>query len=71
MTLLQVGFTKPFQSPGMLVVSYTTVSPLPAQVQAVYSLWHWPAGFPEWALPTTSFCGARTFLGPLAWHAIV
>lgn len=30
LTLLRVGFTKPFQSPGMLVVSYTTVSPLPA-----------------------------------------
>jgi hypothetical protein len=27
--LLQVGFTKPSQSPGMLVVSYTAVSPLP------------------------------------------
>src|SRR6478736_8816220 len=28
--LLRVGFTEPFQSPGTLVVSYTTVSPLPA-----------------------------------------
>jgi len=27
--LLQVGFTEPLQSPGVLVVSYTTVSPLP------------------------------------------
>ena len=27
--LLQVGFTEPSQSPGMLVVSYTAVSPLP------------------------------------------
>ena len=26
-TLLQVGFTEPSRSPGMLVVSYTTVSP--------------------------------------------
>ena len=30
---------------------------------AVSFLWHWPAGFPEWALPTTLLCGARTFLG--------
>ena len=29
LTLLQVGFTEPFRSPGTLVVSYTTVSPLP------------------------------------------
>ena len=34
--------------------------------QAVCSLWHWPAGYPEWALPTTLPCGARTFLEPLA-----
>jgi hypothetical protein len=34
--------------------------------QAVCSLWHWPAGYPEWALPTTLLCGARTFLEPLA-----
>ena len=29
LTLLRVGFTKPLQSPAALVVSYTTVSPLP------------------------------------------
>ena len=29
LTLLRVGFTKPHRSPGTLVVSYTTVSPLP------------------------------------------
>src|SRR3954471_23892485 len=28
LTLLRVGFTEPFRSPGTLVVSYTTVSPL-------------------------------------------
>src|SRR3954452_25323987 len=28
--LLRVGFTEPLQSPGALVVSYTTFSPLPA-----------------------------------------
>ena len=26
------------------------------------SLWHWPAGLPEWALPTILPCGVRTFL---------
>ncbi|GAA3313053.1 hypothetical protein GCM10017710_16290 [Arthrobacter ramosus] len=58
------------------MVSYTTVSPLPAaclcwhkQARAVCSLWHWPAGYPEWALPTTLPCGARTFLEPLTWRA--
>ncbi len=30
LTLLQVGFTEPPQSPAALVVSYTTVSPLPS-----------------------------------------
>jgi len=30
LALLQVGFTEPSRSPGTLVVSYTTVSPLPA-----------------------------------------
>src|SRR3954451_25069536 len=29
LVLLRVGFTEPSRSPGMLVVSYTTVSPLP------------------------------------------
>jgi hypothetical protein len=60
-----VGFTKPSRSPGTLVVSYTTVSPLPRVLPrvAVCSLWHWPAGHPEWALPTTLSYGARTFLG--------
>src|SRR4051812_42839556 len=30
LTLLRVGFTEPSESPRTLVVSYTTVSPLPA-----------------------------------------
>jgi len=67
LTLLQVGFTEPPQSPAALVVSYTTVSPLPpGQSQgAVCFLWHCPAGRPGLALPTTLPCGARTFLtGP-------
>jgi hypothetical protein len=63
LTLLRVGFTKPPGSPRALVVSYTTVSPLPpARPEAVCFLWHFPAGHPGSALPTTLPCGARTFL---------
>jgi hypothetical protein len=71
--LLRVGFTEPPQSPEVLVVSYTTVSPLPpagrdlhlVRAGAVCSLWHCPAGRPGWALPTTLLCGVRTFLDRL------
>src|SRR5690242_437977 len=63
LTLLQVGFAEPAGSPRSLVVSYSTVSPLPLRAEAVCSLWHCPAGCPGWVLPTTSPCGARTFLG--------
>ncbi len=75
LALLRVGFTQPPQSPTALVVSYTTVSPLPAPVVATYvvrsddraagglSLWHCPAGHPGWVLPTTLLDGVRTFLG--------
>ncbi len=68
LTLLRVGFTEPPQSPAALVVSYTTVSPLPPRWRAgaVCSLWHYPAGHPGSALPTTLSCGARTFLTGLA-----
>ena len=62
LTLLRVGFAKPPQSPAVLVVSYTTVSPLPGLLLAVCSLWHFPAGRPGWVLPTTLPCGVRTFL---------
>jgi len=45
--LLQVGFTEPAPSPGPLVRSYRTVSPLPAarvtaRPLAVCSLLHFP-----------------------------
>ena len=62
LTLLQVGFTEPRRSPAVLVVSCTTVSPLPLPRAAVSFLWHCPAGCPGWVLPTTLPCGARTFL---------
>ena len=68
MTLLRVGFTEPPRSPGVLVVSYTTVSPLPrsrtvARAEAVCFLWHCPAGRPGLPLTTTLPYGVRTFLG--------
>jgi len=65
LALLRVGFAEPRRSPGALVVSCTTVSPLPVPRggPAVCSLWHCPAGHPGWVLPTTLPCGARTFLG--------
>ena len=63
LALLQVGFTEPPGSPRTLVVSYTTVSPLPVHALAVCSLWHCPAGHPGSLLTTTLPCGARTFLG--------
>jgi hypothetical protein len=51
------------RSPAPLVVSYTTVSPLPPLRKAVCFLWHYLADYSGWVLPTTLLCGARTFLG--------
>jgi hypothetical protein len=68
LVLLRVGFTQPPRSPEALVVSYTTVSPLPAPRPSLagaaggLSLWHFPASHLGWALPTTVPCGVRTFL---------
>ncbi len=62
MTLLRAGFTKPLPSPRALVVSYTTVSPLPRIGVAVCFLWHCPAGHPGLLLATTLPYGVRTFL---------
>ena len=59
------GVYQPPRSPGMLVVSYTTVSPLPVPPKgpsAVWFLWHFPSGRPAWALPSSLSCGVRTFL---------
>jgi hypothetical protein len=64
LALLRVGFTEPSRSPGMLVGSYSTVSPLPGRLgPAVCFLWHCPAGHPGLPLATTLPCGVRTFLG--------
>ena len=56
LTLLRVGFAEPPGSPRALVRSYRTVSPLPVRLtppSAVCSLWHCPAGHPDWVLPST------------------
>lgn len=52
-----MGFAKPSRSPGPLVSSYLTVSPLPptgrkGQPEAVCFLWHFPDPYGWWALPT-------------------
>ena len=62
------------RSPEPLVVSYTTVSPLPRRASeegavAVYFLLHCLAGCPGWVLPTALLCGARTFLGAMPLRA--
>src|SRR5659263_636574 len=71
LALLPVGFASPHRSPGALVVSCTTVSPLPRPRRgvAVCFLWHCPAGHPGWVLPTTVLYGARTFLGEVSLDA--
>jgi hypothetical protein len=63
LALLRVGFTEPRRSPGALVGSYPTVSPLPGRSLAVCFLWHCPAGHPGLPLTTTLPYGVRTFLG--------
>src|SRR5215213_3769075 len=54
LTLLRARFTQRARSLGPLVVSYTTVSPLPPSrgTEAVCSLLHFLAGCPGWVLPT-------------------
>ena len=45
----------------------TCAGPLrrPVPPSAVCSLWHFPAGRPDWVLPSTVPGGVRTFLGPV------
>ena len=65
LALLRVGFAEPPGSPRALVRSYRTVSPLPVRLaapSAVCSLWHFPAGRPDWPLASTLPCGVPTFL---------
>ena len=72
--LLRVGFAEPPLSPGALVGSYPTVSPLPSSFihlrvlpddGGLFSV-ALSRGRPRWPLATTLPCGARTFLGNLA-----
>ncbi|MDQ1563186.1 MAG: hypothetical protein QOI14_137, partial [Actinomycetota bacterium] len=69
LTLLRARFTQPARSLGLLVVSYTTVSPLPRDADfrrrlvAVCFLLHFLADCSGWVLPTALLYGARTFLG--------
>src|SRR5947209_5396749 len=75
LVLLQVGFAEPLRSPGALVRSYRTVSPLPARgpsrrAGGLLSV-ALSAGRPAWALPSTLPCGARTFLSPVRDGAAV
>src|SRR5882724_10651189 len=75
LVLLQVGFAEPLRSPGALVRSYRTLSPLPAcglsrRAGGLLSV-ALSAGRPAWALPSTLPCGARTFLSPVRDGAAV
>ena len=64
LALLPVGFAEPLRSLAALVVSYTTVSPLPVpEGHRRFALCCTnPSGFPAWELPSTVPCGVRTFL---------
>src|SRR5471030_1369773 len=61
LTLLRARFTQPARSLGLLVVSYTTVSPLPPTRMpvAVCFLLHFLADCSVWVLPTALLYGAR------------
>ena len=39
-----------------------TASATEAEEEAVYFLWHFPSGHPDWSLASTLPCGVRTFL---------
>ena len=82
LALLLAGFTELPRSPGALVRSYRTFSPLPGPTrrlaaadpcaaQAVCFLWHFPSRCRDWALPSAMPFGVRTFLPPLAQAATV
>jgi hypothetical protein len=62
LALLRVGFAEPSRSPGMLVRSYRTVSPLLPRKVAVCFLWHFPASHLGLPLAITLLCEVRTFL---------
>jgi len=62
------------KSPVLLVVSYTTVPPLPVPQNAAIGgpfLWHYPSARADWTLSSILPCGARTFLSRQTPPAIV
>ena len=63
MTLLRVGFAEPPRSPGTLVRSYRTVSPLPPEGGGLFSV-ALSCESPRLARASTLSCGAPTFLNP-------
>jgi hypothetical protein len=81
LVLLRMGFTVPLNVTASVVVSYTTVSPLPILLPkpAVYSLLHCPLPW-SFGLHLATYntrplagilpCGARTFLPVFAYAAI-
>ena len=79
LVLHRVGFTQLPRSPGELVSSYLTVSPLPgrqpsnskAACQAVCFLLHLPSRHRDSTLWSTLPCGVRTFLQTMKGPAIV
>jgi len=62
LVLHRVGFAKLPRSPGELVRSYRTFSPLPCRSGAVYFLLHFPSRRRDSTLWSTLPCGVRTFL---------
>jgi len=65
LALHRVGFTQLLRSPGELVRSYRTVSPLPCQYgKAVCFLLHLPSRHRDSTLWSTLPYGVRTFLQP-------
>jgi hypothetical protein len=64
LALLQEGFTKPVLSPGRWWALTPPFHPcLPSlEGRRFPFLWHFPSGFPAWALPSSLPCRVRTFL---------
>jgi len=61
LALLRVGFAQPTGCPaaGGLLPHHFTLTP---KDRGGVFLWHFPSGYPAWALPSTLPGGARTFL---------
>src|SRR5579871_4440193 len=66
LALLRVGFAEPPGHPGRWCALTAPFHPCLiracARPSAVCSLWHFPAGRPDWPLASTLPCGAPTFL---------